>query len=88
MAQNNSGTALGKRRAFTTRRQPLGVSLAATPNPVPAKLRDDWSGTLTGTGNAGRKVVLQSSAWPYTAGFKNVGNEQVTNATAASRSRC
>ena len=37
VAQNNSGTALGKRRSFTTRKQPLGVSLAATPNPVPAR---------------------------------------------------
>jgi hypothetical protein len=82
VARNNSGTTLGDRRSFTTRRQPLGVSLAATPNPV--KARDSAStlaGTLTGTGNAGRRVVLQASTWPYTAGFLNVSNEQVTNAT-------
>ena len=39
------------------------------------------SGTLTGTGNAGRKVVLQSTSWPYNLGFQNAANEQVTNAT-------
>ena len=34
VAQNASGTTLGKRRSFRTRKQPLGVSLAATPNPI------------------------------------------------------
>ena len=82
VARNNSGTTLGKRRSFTTRRQPLGVTLAATPNPVKAASSATtlW-GTLSGTNNAGRKVVLQASAWPFTAGFVNATNEQVTNAT-------
>ena len=82
VAHNNSGTALGKRKSFTTRKQPLGVSLVATPNPVPFKhSATNLSGTLTGTGNAGRKVVLQSTSWPYNLGFQNAANEQVTNAT-------
>ena len=82
VAQNSSGTALGKRRSFTTRRQPLGVSLAATPNPVKASnSTTTLAGTLSGTGNAGRKVVLQANPWPYTAGFQPAANEQVTNAT-------
>jgi hypothetical protein len=72
-------TALGKDRTFTTRRQPLGVSLAATPNPITAGGATNLAGTLTGTGNAGRKVVLQSNPWPYTQGFKDAANEQVTN---------
>jgi hypothetical protein len=80
VARNNSGTTLGKRRTFTTRRQPLGVSLTASPNPVKAAdSATSLSGTLTGTNNAGRKVVLQASAWPFTSGFVNVSNEQVTN---------
>jgi hypothetical protein len=82
VAHNNSGTALGDRRSFTTRRQPLGVSLVASPNPVPA--RDSatvLSGTLTGTNNAGRKVVLQANPWPYAGGFQNAANEQITNST-------
>ena len=81
VARNNSGTVLGKRRSFTTRRQPLGVTLTATPNPVPARSSaTTLSGTLSGTGNAGRKVVLQAYWWPFTAGFQNVSNEQVTDA--------
>ena len=38
------------------------------------------AGTLAGTGNAGRKIVLQNNPWPYTQGFKNASNEQLTNA--------
>jgi hypothetical protein len=80
VAHNNSGTALGKRRSFTTKKQPLGLSLVATPNPVPARNTATLvKGNLSGTGNAGRRVVLQSSAWRYTLPFQNVSNEQVTD---------
>src|SRR5919199_3434328 len=34
VAQGQGGTGLGGDRTFTTRRQPLGVSLAASPNPI------------------------------------------------------
>ena len=72
---------LGARRSFKTRRQPLGVSLAVSPDPVPFRSSaTTLAGTLTGTGNAGRRVVLQSNPWPYTQGFQNASNEQVTNA--------
>jgi hypothetical protein len=84
VANNNSGTTLGKRRSFTTKRQPLGVTLTASPNPVKASSSaTTLSGTLTGTGNAGRKVVLQSSVFPFSGGFVNASNEQVTSATGA-----
>lgn len=82
VAHNNSGTALGKRRSFTTRKQPLGVTLVATPNPVPARNTATLlKGNLSGTGNAGRKVVLQSTVWPYTLPFQSISNEQVTDAS-------
>jgi hypothetical protein len=81
VAQNASGTTPGKIRRFTTRRQPLGVSLAASPNPIKLGSGTTLAGTLSGTGNAGRKIVLQSNPWPYTQGFRNATNEQVTNAT-------
>jgi hypothetical protein len=83
VARNNSGTRLGERRSFTTRRQPLGVTLAATPNPLKPGQGTTLAGTLTGTGNGGRKVVLQASTWPYTGGFLNASNEQVTSPTGA-----
>jgi hypothetical protein len=81
VAVNASGPALGKRRTFTTRRQPLGVSLAATPNQVKLGSGTTLAGTLSGTGNAGRKIVLQGNPWPYTQGFQNASNELLTNAT-------
>ena len=81
VAVNASGTTLGKRRTFTTRRQPLGVSLAASPNPLRPGGSTTLAGTLSGTGNAGRKIVLQSNPWPYTQGFQNASNELLTNAT-------
>jgi hypothetical protein len=84
VANNNSGTTLGRRRSFTTKRQPLGVTLTASPNPVKASnSATTLSGTLTGTGNAGRKVVLQSSVFPFSGGFVNATNEQVTSPTGA-----
>lgn len=80
VARNNRGMTLGADRAFTTKRQPLGVTLAATPNPVLPGAVTTLAGTLTGTGNAGRAVALQSNPFPYTQGFLTTGNPQLTNA--------
>ena len=60
---------LGGDRTFKTLRQPLGVVLAATPNPAPFNGPTTLAGTLTGTGNANRSVVLQANPFPYTQGF-------------------
>lgn len=80
VATNAKGTSRGADRTFTTKRQPLGVSLAATPNPVRVGHPTVLAGTLTGTGNANRQVVLQADPWPYTQGFMPVTNNQVTDA--------
>jgi hypothetical protein len=80
VAQNSHGVAKGKDRTFKTKRQPLGLSLVATPNPVPFGKPTTVQGILSGTGNANRQVVLQSNAFPYTAGFVDASNAQVTNA--------
>lgn len=79
VAQNARGLGRGRDRTFTTRRQPLGVSLAASPNPVRPDEPIVLAGTLTGTGSAGRQVVLQANPFPYTQGFLPVVNPQVTN---------
>jgi hypothetical protein len=81
VAQNARGLARGGDRTFATRRQPLGVSLTAAPNPVRPDEPIVLSGTLTGTGSAGRQVVLQANPFPYTQGFLPIVNPQVTNAT-------
>jgi hypothetical protein len=80
VAQNRNGLVKGGDRTFKTKPQPLGVSLAATPNPVPFGGAVTLAGQLTGTGNAGRQVVLQSNPFPYTQGFQNAANVQVTDA--------
>jgi hypothetical protein len=72
----------GKDKTFKTKPQPLGVSFAATPNPIRIGGRSTLAGTLSGTGNAGRRVQLQANAWPYTTGFQGgLVNDQITSPT-------
>ncbi len=83
VATSGAGTGRGRDRTFTTAKQPLGLSLAATPNPVAFGSPTTLAGTLTGTDNANRQVVLVQNAFPFTAGFAPVGNPQVTGPTGA-----
>jgi hypothetical protein len=83
VAHSRGGTARGADRTFRTARQPLGLSLAAVPNPVRFGGGAMLSGTLSGTGNANRQVVLEQNAFPFTTGFAAVGNPQVTDAAGA-----
>lgn len=80
VATNRNGTTRGARRTFKTRRQPLGLALSATPNPVAFGGPTVLAGTLSGTGNAGRQILLQSNPFPYTQGFAPMANVQLTNA--------
>jgi hypothetical protein len=80
VARNRKGITFGKDRRFKTTRQPLGVSLVASPNPIRAGGATVLSGVLSGTGNANRQVQLQINTWPYTAGFQPAANNQVTDA--------
>jgi hypothetical protein len=80
IARNGKGLTKGKDRSFKTKAQPLGVTFAATPNPVPFGGTTAIAGQLTGTGNGGREVVLQGNPFPYTQGFKALGNKLVTDA--------
>jgi hypothetical protein len=78
VAENSKGLSIGKDRSFTTKRQALFVTLAATPNPIRAGNSTTLAGALGGTGNAGRIVSLQANPYPYTQGFATIGNSQVT----------
>jgi hypothetical protein len=80
LATNAKGATTGADRTFKTPRQPLGVSLAGNPNPVRTGAPTTLAGTLSGTGNANRQVVLQANPWPYSQGFMPVANNQVTDA--------
>ena len=78
VATNSKGTTRGADRTFKTKHQPLGLGLAATPNPVGVGKPTVLAGALTGTGNASRQVVLQSNPFPYTQGFANTTNVHLT----------
>jgi hypothetical protein len=80
VARNSLGVSRGADRTFKTLRQPLGVSLAATPNPLFPGRATTLTGVLSGTGNANRQVVLQSNPYPYTQGFLNAADVHLTNA--------
>jgi hypothetical protein len=80
VAHNSLGTTAGADRSFTTPKQPLGLALAATPNPVAFGAPSTLAGTLSGTGNAGRPIQLQQKPFPFTSAFANLGNAQLTNA--------
>ena len=66
-------------RTLRTQRQPLGLTLGATPNPVSPGGRTLIAGTLSGKGNAERQIVLQSNPFPYTQGFQNASDVHLTN---------
>jgi hypothetical protein len=81
VAVNASGATLGADHTFMTSKIPLSLSILASPNPVIFGGPVTVQGTLSGTENAGRQVVLQGNAFPFTAGFVNVGNPELTTAT-------
>jgi len=77
------GPTPGVDRAFTTPKIPFSLQIAGAPNPV--LFGDPFSvqGTLFGTGAAGRVVALQFNPFPYLAGFKTLGNPEVTSSTGS-----
>jgi len=80
VAKNRVGTTNGADRVLKTKPQPLGLTLAATPNPVGFGQPAVLGGTLSGTGNAQRQIQLQSNPFPYTQGFAPASNVQLTDA--------
>jgi hypothetical protein len=81
VAVNAGGVSMGSDRTFLTTKVPLSLQILASPNPVLYGGSLTVQGTLSGTGNASQQVVLQANAFPFAAGFQNLGNPQVTSAT-------
>jgi hypothetical protein len=81
VAVNATGTTMGADHTFQTTKVPLSLAILASPNPAVFGGPVIVQGTLSGTDNANRQVVLQINAFPFTAGFVNVGNAELTNAT-------
>lgn len=67
-------------RTFRTPKVPLSLQIAGVPNPVSFGESFLVEGTLSGTGSANHAIVLQANPFPYTAGFKTLGNPELTNA--------
>jgi hypothetical protein len=80
LASGPDGSATGSDRTFTTPKIPLSVAIVGIPNPVAFGSTFDVDGTLSGSEAANHAVQLESNPFPYTAGFKVVGNPELTNA--------
>jgi hypothetical protein len=78
VATNSTGTVLGADRVFVTAKIPLSLAITAAPNPAPYGGAVTIEGTLSGTGSAGAAVQLQQSAFPYTEGWSDLGNPELT----------
>jgi hypothetical protein len=83
VAVNASGVSTGSDNAFKTTVVPLSLQILSSPNPVPFGGAVTVQGTLSGTANANRAVVLQASTFPFTAGFQSIGNPELTTATGS-----
>jgi hypothetical protein len=81
IAVNSGGAATGADRAFKTAKVPLSLAITAGPNPTIFGGTLVIQGTLSGTGNGDVPVTLQSNPFPYTQGFANTGNPELTSAT-------
>lgn len=81
VAVNGAGVSLGDDRTFQTTKVPLSLAIAISPKPVVWGAPVVIQGTLAGTGNAGRKVVLLGRPFPFTGPFAQIGNPELTTAT-------
>lgn len=81
VAVNASGPTIGADKGFLTARVPLSLAIFASPNPVVWGGAITVQGSLSGTSNGNREVVLQANGFPFTAGFVDVGNPELTSAT-------
>jgi hypothetical protein len=81
VANSVAGVSAGADHTFKTPKVPLSLQIFGSPNPVPFGATFAVQGTLVGTGAAGRVVELQFNPFPYLAGFKRLGNSEVTSST-------
>jgi hypothetical protein len=83
VAVNGSGASIGRDRTFLTRKVPLSLQILVSPNPVIYLGAVTVQGTLSGTGNANRPVVLQATQFPFATGFQNITEPHLTTATGS-----
>jgi hypothetical protein len=83
VAVNANGTSHGLNATFKTTKIPLSLAISADPSPAIYGGNVVIEGTLAGTGNGNQPVALEQNPFPYTAGFAQVGNAELTTATGA-----
>jgi hypothetical protein len=79
VASSAAGTTKGTDRTFTTSAIPLSIAIAGVPDPVVFGSPFSVEGTLSGTGAANHEIVLQANPFPYSGGFKTIGNPEVSS---------
>ena len=72
VATSAAGTDRGRRRTFSTRRLPTGVSLALSPNPVTWGRGLTLGGRVSGVGVGRTPLALEVQRFPFDAGFSEV----------------
>ena len=81
VASNSYGAKLGKDRTFATSKSRRSKITLVKPHEATVYGGAfNVSGTLTGTGNAGRRIALQQSPYPFLTAFAGVGASTVTSA--------
>jgi hypothetical protein len=70
----------GDDHTFRTAKQPLGLTLVATPDRVRSGDSSTLSGNLSGSDAQGKEVQLQVNRFPF-SGFENFGNAQVVDSS-------
>jgi hypothetical protein len=81
VAINATGQTVGVNKTFKTAKIPLSLAISTAPSSVSYNGALTIEGTLAGTSNANVAVMLQQSAYPYTAAFAQVGNTELTTST-------
>ncbi|HUA74461.1 MAG TPA: hypothetical protein VL988_06860 [Solirubrobacteraceae bacterium] len=84
VASNSFGPRTGKDRTFSTSKSRRTKFTLDKPKEATVYGGSvTLSGVLTGTGNAGRKIVLQESPYPFLTSFATAGAAITTNAAGA-----
>src|SRR5204863_3958860 len=76
-----AGTSTGGDHTFSTARVPLSLTIRPTHNPVVFGNSFVLTGALSGSRNAGRRVALRVSPYPYVRGFAAFGTPAITSST-------
>jgi hypothetical protein len=81
VATNSMGTTFGADRTFKTPEAPTVSTIASTANPAVFGQGVVITGFLVGPrAGGGKQVALEANAFPFTAGFQQVGNTVLTAA--------